>query len=52
MITASPAEILQWCRDGTITDGKTLAGTLWLQNLLSGAWSLDWKTTTKRAAAG
>lgn len=52
VITASPAEILQWCRDGTITDGKTLAGTLWLQNLLSGTWSLDWKTTTKRAAAG
>jgi ADP-ribose pyrophosphatase len=34
--------LLQWCRDGRITDAKTLTGVLWLQNLRSGAWSLDW----------
>lgn len=44
VITATPAELLKWCRDGTVTDAKTLAGVLWLQNLLSGAWALDWRT--------
>lgn len=52
VITASPAEVLHWCRDGTITDGKTLAGALWLQNLLSGAWSLDWAPVADSAGAG
>ena len=41
--TATPDELLQGCRDGTVTDAKTLTGLLWLQNVLSGAWSLDWK---------
>jgi ADP-ribose pyrophosphatase len=52
VITASGDEVLQWCRDGTITDGKTLVGALWLQNLVSGAWSLDWKTTASAPQAG
>ena len=43
VFTADPAELLLWCRDGRVTDGKTLAGALWLQNVLSGAWALDWK---------
>lgn len=42
--TATPAELLQWSREGRLTDAKTLTGLLWLQNVLSGAWSLDWKT--------
>lgn len=41
--TATPAELLQQCRDGQVTDAKTLTGALWLQNVLSGAWSLDWR---------
>lgn len=41
--TATPAELLQWSREGKLTDAKTLTGLLWLQNVLSGAWSLDWK---------
>lgn len=41
--TATPAELLQWTREGLLTDAKTLTGLLWLQNVLSGAWSLDWK---------
>lgn len=41
---ATPSELLQWCADGTVTDGKTLAGVLWLQNVLSGAWSLNWQS--------
>jgi ADP-ribose pyrophosphatase len=42
VFTATPIEFLQWCREGKVTDAKTLAGALWLQNVLSGAWSLDW----------
>lgn len=40
---ATPAQYLAWCRDGTITDAKSLMGALWLQNVLSGAWELDWR---------
>lgn len=43
VITATPAELLQWCRDGQVTDAKTLTGMLWLQNVLSGAWALEWQ---------
>lgn len=43
VFTATPQELLQWCCDGTVTDAKTLAGVLWLQNVLSGAWTLDWQ---------
>lgn len=41
--TATPAELLQQCRTGQVTDAKTLTGMLWLQNVLSGAWTLDWQ---------
>lgn len=43
VFTATPAELLQWCRDGQVTDAKTLTGALWLQNVLSGAWTLQWQ---------
>ncbi len=43
VFTATPQELLQWCCDGTVTDAKTLAGALWLQNVLAGAWTLDWQ---------
>lgn len=43
VFTATPAELLQWCMEGKVTDAKTLAGALWLQNVLSGAWILDWQ---------
>jgi ADP-ribose pyrophosphatase len=46
VFTATPAELLQWCRDGRVTDAKTLTGALWLQNVLSGDWTLDWQTRT------
>ena len=41
---ATPAELLHWCMSGQVTDGKTLAGALWLQNVQSGAWVLDWQS--------
>ncbi len=40
---ASPDELLDWCQSGAVTDAKTLTGTLWLQNVLQGKWSLEWK---------
>ncbi|MEI7763723.1 MAG: NUDIX hydrolase [Comamonadaceae bacterium] len=43
VFTASPAQLLAWCRDGQVTDGKTLTAALWLQNVLSGSWALTWQ---------
>ncbi|MBK0392876.1 NUDIX domain-containing protein [Ramlibacter algicola] len=43
VITATPAELLEWVRTGTVTDGKTIIGTLWLQQVLAGAWTLEWR---------
>ena len=48
VFSAMPDEILQWCSEGLVTDGKTLAATLWLQNVLSGRWTLDWQTINGR----
>lgn len=42
VFTASPAELLEWCRTGVVTDAKTVAAALWVQNVLSGAWPLAW----------
>lgn len=49
VFTATPAEFLEWCRDGRITDSKTLAAALWIQNVLAGAWKLDWQTPSEAA---
>ena len=42
VFSASMEDLMRWCRDGLVTDAKTLTGALWLQNVRSGAWSLDW----------
>jgi ADP-ribose pyrophosphatase len=42
VFTATPAELMRWCKEGVVTDAKTLIGAMWLQNLFSGEWSLDW----------
>ena len=44
VFTATPAELLTWCGTGEVTDAKTLTGMLWLQNLQSGMWKLDWQS--------
>lgn len=44
VFAATPQELLQWCREGKVTDAKTLSCIVWLQNVLSGAWTLDWRT--------
>lgn len=43
IFTATPDELLAWCRNGKVTDAKTLTGALWLHNVLSGAWPLQWR---------
>lgn len=43
VFTATPEEFLRWCREGRIVDSKTLAAAAWIQNVLAGAWKLDWK---------
>jgi ADP-ribose pyrophosphatase len=51
VISATPEELLGWCRDGTVTDAKTLTCMLWLQNVLSGTWKLEWGTGAPGAPA-
>ena len=46
VFTATPAELLTMCGQGLVTDAKTLTCTLWLQNVLSGAWPLPWVPAT------
>ena len=46
VFTASQATLLDMSRSGQITDAKTLTGILWLQNVMSGAWELNWETVT------
>ena len=43
VFTATPDELLGWTRTGELTDAKTLTALLWLQNVLSGAWTLEWE---------
>ncbi len=43
VFAASPGELQAMCRDGRVIDCKTLVGALWLQNVLAGAWVLDWQ---------
>lgn len=42
VFTATADELLRWCADGTVTDAKTLAGVLWLQNVRTGLCELTW----------
>ena len=44
VFTATPEQLMAWCRDGQVTDGKTLTGALWLQNMLAGHWPVTWQT--------
>jgi ADP-ribose pyrophosphatase len=52
VFTATPTDLLQWCRDGRVTDAKTLTAALWLQNVLSGAWELNWHGPAAPSPAG
>jgi ADP-ribose pyrophosphatase len=43
VFTTTAEQLMMWCADGSVTDAKTLAAALWLQNVKSGAWKLDWQ---------
>lgn len=43
VITATPQQLLAWCQEGVVTDGKTLAGALWLAQAQAGHWPLAWR---------
>ena len=45
VFTTHSTQLLTWCREGAVTDAKTLVAALWLQNTLSDAWSLNWSET-------
>ncbi|KQP45567.1 NUDIX domain-containing protein [Pseudorhodoferax sp. Leaf274] len=52
VFSASVDQLLAWCRDGTVTDAKTLSAALWLQNWRAGAWDLQWQPSPDAAGAG
>ncbi|KQP19858.1 NUDIX domain-containing protein [Pseudorhodoferax sp. Leaf265] len=52
VFSASVDELLAWCRDGTVTDAKTLSAALWLQNWRAGAWDLSWQPNPDGTGAG
>lgn len=49
---APATDLIAWCRDGQVTDAKTLTGAFWLQNVLNGLWTLDWRRVAPSAGAG
>lgn len=52
VFSASPDELLTWCRDGSVTDAKTLSAALWLQNWRAGAWDLAWQPSPELGRPG
>lgn len=40
LFTATVDELLQWIREGKVTDVKTIIGAFWLDKLRSGNWQL------------
>lgn len=52
VFSATPAELHTWCFDGTVIDSKTLIGSMWLQNVLRGEWSLRWSDRHGAGDAG
>ena len=43
VFSATPEELMSWVQQGLVTDAKTVSATLWLQQVLSGAWPLVWE---------
>lgn len=43
VFTGTPEELMTWCRQGAVTDAKTLSCMVWLHNVLTGAWPLNWQ---------
>lgn len=52
IFAATAEELAAWCRDGAVTDAKTLVGLLWVQQWRAGLWDLTWKSEAEHLAAG
>ena len=39
-MTVSVDDLLQWVREGKITDVKTVIGSFWLEKIISGVWPM------------
>lgn len=39
-MTVSVDDLLQWVREGKVTDVKTVIGSFWLEKILSGVWPM------------
>jgi ADP-ribose pyrophosphatase len=50
VVLLNAKDLLSACCDGSVTDAKTLAGALWLQNVNTGAWSLNWQSADTLAS--
>jgi ADP-ribose pyrophosphatase len=46
VFAATPQELLLWAQSGELTDAKSMTCLVWLQNVTSGAWALNWQTAT------
>ena len=51
VFTASPGQLFQWCREGLVTDSKTLIGAFWLQSHLAGLWIPQWQAAAAPSTA-
>jgi ADP-ribose pyrophosphatase len=49
---ATVDELAEWCKDGRVTDAKTLTALLWLQNVQNGTWELQWDQHALAGSAG
>ena len=38
VFTSSWQQLMQWVREGTVTDVKTMLGVMWLEKILAGEW--------------
>lgn len=50
LVEADFEQVLAWVQDGSISDVKTIIGTLWLDKVQSGAWPLRWVSASEAAA--
>lgn len=44
VFTATPKQLADWVRDGSVTDAKTSIGLLWWQQWHAGCWGLRWQS--------
>lgn len=45
-------DLIEACRQGAVTDAKTLTCMLWLQNVRAGNWDLAWKDASEHNTDG